>query len=152
MSASDEVRHEKITPLEIAFRDERGEITNIIQGEDIEHVALITSKKGSIRARHFHPKGNTQRMFCVIGKYIVTTQEVTPDGKLVPGTRRVALVQAGDLTEVPPLTAHGYYFLSEESIALNINTKKREPHGYGQHTIFCPALRVATSLEDADVG
>lgn len=151
MSASDEVRHEKITPLEIAFRDERGEITNIIQGEDIEHVALITSKKGSIRARHFHPEGNVQRMFCVSGKYLVTSQCLDPNGALVPGTRRVALVQAGDLTEVPPLVAHGYFHL-EDTIALNINTKKREPHGYGQHTIFCPALRVATSLEDTDVG
>lgn len=151
MSVPADIRHEKITRLEADYRDGRGEIINVIQGGDVKHVAVITSKKGSIRAKHYHPKGNIQKMFCAVGKYLVTTQEIGLGGGLVPGTRRVALVQAGDLTEVPPLTAHGYFHL-EDTIALNINTKKREPHGYGQHTIFCSALRVATSLEDTDVG
>jgi hypothetical protein len=90
-------------------------------------------------------------MYCLTGSptgsYIVTTQEVTPEGKLIPGTRRVALVKEGDLTEVPPLTAHGYFFLADTT-SLNINTKERQPYGYGEHTIYCRELKVATSLED----
>ena len=59
--------NETAIKIEPAFVDKRGSIANILEKE-ICHVAIITSKKGAIRANHYHPK-EMQYVYLVSGKY-----------------------------------------------------------------------------------
>ena len=45
---------ETVTKPEVAFSDDRGDITNILD-EPITHVAVITSAAGAVRGNHYHP-------------------------------------------------------------------------------------------------
>jgi len=58
---------ETLKRIDVAVKDPRGEIMNIFEGP-IEHIALITSKKGSIRANHYH-KEDQQYIYLVSGAY-----------------------------------------------------------------------------------
>ena len=58
----DTIRH-----IDAAFRDARGEIFNLFEGP-LGHVALITSKKGSVRANHYH-KQDHQTIYLIRGGY-----------------------------------------------------------------------------------
>jgi len=37
-----------------AFKDNRGLIWDLLGGEQIDHIGMLTTKKGSIRGKHFH--------------------------------------------------------------------------------------------------
>ena len=126
-------RQERITTPAIAHNDSRGSIINILQGK-FSHAAIITCEAGSVRARHWHPKGNTQFMYLLSGSYLAVSQEVDRKGRLVPGTRREQIISAGELAECPARLAHAYKFL-EPSTFINFNTQERAPDGYGKHTI-----------------
>lgn len=127
-------RAEYVVALKPSFTDERGRITNLLNCA-MEHVALITCAKGSTRANHYHPPGNTQFMYCLSGRYVASSQEVDRKlGTLVPGTLKTQLICAGDLHEAPAMLGHRYDFL-EETVFLNLNTKLREADGYGRHTL-----------------
>jgi hypothetical protein len=39
----------KVTQIQCTYKDERGEVTDILVKEDIEYVTLITSTKGAAR-------------------------------------------------------------------------------------------------------
>lgn len=127
-------RQEYVIALKPSFTDERGSILNILNCP-IEHVAIITCAKGSTRANHYHPPGNTQFMFCVSGRYLASSQEVDRRlGTLIPGTLKTQLIRAGDLHEAPAMLGHRYDFL-EPTVFLNLNTKLRHADGYGRHTL-----------------
>ena len=54
--------------LKIAFKDRRGKIIDLIEGEKINSITIITIKKGAIRGNHYH-KQSTQFTFIVSGKF-----------------------------------------------------------------------------------
>jgi len=56
------------------FIDQRGEITDIIDGIDVNSITLITSKKGSVRGNHFH-KLTTQYVFIIEGELEYYSQD-----------------------------------------------------------------------------
>ena len=56
----------KIRKIETVFEDDRGRISDIFYKKDINHVALIYSKKGAIRGNHFHKK-TTQHILILKG-------------------------------------------------------------------------------------
>ncbi len=121
-------------PLEIvkkikpAFTDVRGEIANILE-EPINHVAIITSKAGSIRANHYHPD-QIQYVYLVSGKY----ESVSTDVRNKNGKRESVIIEPGDLVITPPMVAHAMKFL-EESVLLNMTTGHRDTDEYKEHTI-----------------
>lgn len=121
---------EIITYPEAALRDARGEIVNVFTGA-LAHVAVITSKVGSVRAGHYH-RHDVQRMFLVSGRYRSVTGPVDNAGRLMGPTREV-VVNAGALAECPPGVGHVYEFL-EDSVFLNLNTVDRAPAEYDFHT------------------
>ncbi len=45
-----------ITKIKPAFTDNRGNIFNINTSKKMYHIGLLTSKKGTIRAKHYHKK------------------------------------------------------------------------------------------------
>ena len=59
--------------LSTSFKDERGEITDILQHVPVDSVTLITCKKGAIRANHYH-KESIQYSYVLSGEMIAYSQ------------------------------------------------------------------------------
>src|SRR3989338_838582 len=97
---------ETIEHINSAFHDDRGDIFNVFE-DRIEHVALITSKKGSVRANHYH-KEDLLYIYLISGKYeshCVDTRDTTK--------RQVLVVKPGDIVETPPYIAHAQKFTQD---------------------------------------
>ena len=58
---------ETLKHIDPAVVDARGAITNLFEGR-IEHIALITSKKGTVRANHYHKKDH-QYIYLLTGAF-----------------------------------------------------------------------------------
>lgn len=124
---------EKLRHIDAAFRDQRGEIYNIMEGK-IGHVALITSKKGSIRANHYH-KEDLQYIYLVSGAYESHCCDVRQ-----PEKKQVLYVKPGDIVETPPMIAHAQKF-TEDSVFLALTHREREQGKYEDDTIAYPVIK-----------
>lgn len=110
-----------------AFEDERGQISNILSGVEIRHIAIITSKKGSIRGNHFHPD-QEQYIYVLEGEMDSWSRPVnSSDGNI-----RQQRVNVGDLLYCAPNIAHAYYALTDCTF-LNIDSGTRG--NMGQDTV-----------------
>ena len=118
---------ETIKHLDPAFVDERGGITNVFEGR-IEHIALITSKKGTVRANHYH-KEDLQYIYLVSGAYEAHSVDINDTEK-----RQVLQVRPGDIVETPALIGHAQVF-TEDSVFLALTTRQREEGKYEDDTI-----------------
>jgi dTDP-4-dehydrorhamnose 3,5-epimerase-like enzyme len=123
---------ETVKHIDAAFSDERGDIINIFEGKT-GHVAVITSKKGSIRANHFHKK-DVQYMYLLSGAYESHSVDTQDTSK-----RQVLHVKAGDIVYTPPLIAHAQKF-TEDSVFIALSTREREEGKYESDTIAYPVL------------
>jgi len=119
--------NETINKINPAFEDERGMIANILE-EPISHVALITSKKGSIRANHYHPK-QIQYIYLISGSYESASKNLDQEDSQV----EKVIVKPGDLIITPPMIAHAMRFL-EDSVMLNLTTGHRDTKNFSEHT------------------
>lgn len=118
---------ETLKHLEPAAVDRRGTITNLFEGR-IEHVALITSKMGSVRANHYH-KEDHQYIYLVSGAYESHCCEVNN-----PEKKQVLQVRPGDIVSTPPLVAHAQKF-TQDSVFLAFSTRQREHGKYEDDTV-----------------
>ncbi len=118
---------ETIRHIDPAVIDERGSITNLFEGR-IEHIALITSKKGSVRANHYH-KEDVQYMYLLSGAYETHSLDTRH-----PEKRQVLYVKPGDIVSTPPYIAHAQKF-TEDSVFLALTTRQREKGKYESDTI-----------------
>jgi dTDP-4-dehydrorhamnose 3,5-epimerase-like enzyme len=118
---------ETVKHIGVAFKDARGEIYNLFEGK-LGHVAMITSKKGSIRANHYH-KQDHQFMYLISGAYDTYSCDVRN-----PEKKQVLHVKAGDICETPPYIAHAQKF-TEDSVFLAFSTRQREEGKYEDDTI-----------------
>jgi quercetin dioxygenase-like cupin family protein len=116
-----------------AFIDDRGAITNVFEGT-IEHVALITSKKGSVRANHYH-KNIYQYIYLVSGALDTHCCDIGAPDKV-----QVIQVRPGDLIDTPPLVAHAQYF-TEDSVFIALSTRHRSAGQYEGDTIAFEVIR-----------
>ncbi len=110
-----------------AVTDARGTITNVFEGR-IEHVALIASRKGSVRGNHYH-KTDHQYIYLVSGAFESHSCDVRS-----PGKRQVLHVRPGDIVDTPPLIAHAQRF-TEDSVFLALTTRQREDGKYESDTV-----------------
>lgn len=118
------------------FSDARGDISNILQGKDFSHLAIITCAAGSVRGNHWHPN-DTQFMFMLSGRYEIYTKQMGY-GDASPVT--VQLVDKPmTLAYCPPGIAHAYRFL-EDTVFLNIGKDNRETERFSEHTIRVPIV------------
>ena len=108
--------------------DERGGIANILD-TPIQHVALITSKAGSIRGNHYHPD-QVQNDYLVSGKY----EYLVKDTKNKDAKIESKIIESGDLVITPPMVAHAMRFL-EDSVFFTFTTGHRDTESYEEHTI-----------------
>ncbi|MBI3999800.1 MAG: WxcM-like domain-containing protein [Candidatus Omnitrophica bacterium] len=118
---------ETLRHIDSAVVDKRGSIVNVLEGR-IEHVALITSKKGSIRGNHYH-KEDHQYIYLVSGIFESHSVDVRD-----PSKRQVLYVKPGDLLDTPPFVAHAQKF-TKDSVFLALSTRQRESGKYESDTI-----------------
>ncbi|MDA1284716.1 MAG: NAD-dependent epimerase/dehydratase family protein [Proteobacteria bacterium] len=112
------------------FIDLRGKISNYELSEPINLIGYIESKKGSIRANHYHPV-QEQKCLLIKGQYISIYQDLLE--KNAPKVTHV--VNAGDLIVTRPNVAHTMVF-TQDSIFLNLVRGEREHENYGiTHTV-----------------
>ena len=111
------------------FEDERGKIDNYELPESVNLIATITSKKGALRANHYHPV-QEQKCLLISGKYISIYKDL-----LIPNSQiRTQIIEAGDLSIMPPMVAHTMIFI-EDSVFLNLVNGNRDHDKFGEHTI-----------------
>ena len=84
--------------LKIAFKDRRGKIIDLIEGEKINAITLITIRKGAIRGNHYHKK-TWQWNYVISGKMRLVTK--IPNKKI-----KTILLNPGDLALTLPGELH----------------------------------------------
>ena len=112
------------------YTDSRGYITNYELPEPINLIGLITSKKGTVRANHFHP---IQEQKCLVtkGSFISVYKDLlSEDDKIV-----THVVNENQLIVTKPNVAHAMVF-PEDTKFLNLVRGEREHKNYGiSHTM-----------------
>src|SRR3989338_1996233 len=108
------------------FTDERGEILKILDDgkTTIKSVLLITSKKGAVRANHFH-KADSHYVYLLSGSMEYTEQPVNGN----ENQRETIIVNAGDMVYTPPMVSHAMKFL-EDSTFLALSPHSRHQAAY----------------------
>ena len=116
---------ENIKKGDKVFADERGKISNHELPEPINLIGHISSKKGSVRANHFHPI-QEQKCLLVKGQFISIYKDL-----LNPNSKKIThVVNEGDLIVTKPNVAHAMVF-TKDSIFLNLVRGEREHKNYG---------------------
>lgn len=128
MAEQQKARKEIIRKVEYHFEDGRGWIDYHILPESVTWIGTITTKKGSIRANHYHPK-QEQKLLHVSGKCISVCKDLSVEGSPI----KHQLVLPGDLVVTPKNVAHAVIYL-EDSIQINLVKGERIPTNYGKHT------------------
>jgi len=112
------------------FIDERGKISNYDLPEPINMIGYIESKKGSMRANHFHPV-QEQKCLIIKGQFISIYKDLVDD----KSTKVTHLVNEGEMIVTQPNVAHTMVF-TKDTIFLNLVRGEREHKNYGiTHTI-----------------
>ena len=112
------------------FIDYRGKISNYELTEPINLIGYIESKKGTVRANHFHPI-QEQKCLLVRGQYISVYKDLINE----KSNKITHLVNEGDLIVTKPNVAHSMVF-TKDSIFLNLVRGEREHENYGiTHTL-----------------
>ncbi len=112
------------------FEDYRGKISNHELTEPINLIGLINSKKGTIRANHYHPQQEQKCLFTK-GQIIEVFQDI-----LNPNSPKITqVVNEGQLSVIKPNVAHTMVF-TKDTTFLNLVRGDREHQNYGvTHTI-----------------
>jgi nucleoside-diphosphate-sugar epimerase len=112
------------------FIDERGKISNHELTEPINLIGLIESKKGTIRANHYHPQQEQKCLFTK-GQIIEIYQDI-----LNPNSPKITqVVNEGQLSIIKPNVAHTMVF-TKDTTFLNLVRGERDHENYGiSHTI-----------------
>lgn len=117
----------KLKPFHI---DDRGEMTYLLdENIKITSVLLITSKKGAIRANHYHKK-DTHYSYMIKGKMEYTYENMKAKRKV----KRTVLVNEGEVVCTLPMTSHAMKFLTD-SIFLALTTEARDQKKYEKDTV-----------------
>ena len=112
------------------FIDERGVISNHELTEPINLIGMIESKKGTIRANHYHPQQEQKCLFTK-GQIIEIFQDI-----INPNAPKITqVVNAGQLSIIKPNVAHTMVF-TKDTTFLNLVRGERNHENYGiTHTI-----------------
>lgn len=117
----------KIQPF---FVDDRGEMSHLIDDDvNIVSVLYVTSKKGSVRANHYHKK-DVHRVFLLKGEMEYSYRNLKAKNKKV----HKAIVKEGEIIYTPPNTLHAMKFL-EDSTFIVLSTEPRDQKAYRKGTV-----------------
>ena len=112
------------------YVDKRGKISNHELTEPINLIGLIDSKKGTIRANHYHPQQEQKCLFTK-GQIIEVFQDI-----INPNSPKITqVVNEGQLSIIKPNVAHTMVF-TKDTTFLNLVRGERDHDNYGiTHTI-----------------
>ena len=112
------------------FVDDRGVISNHELTEPINLIGMIESKKGTIRANHYHPQQEQKCLFTK-GQIIEIFQDI-----INPNAPKITqVVNAGQLSIIKPNVAHTMVF-TKDTTFLNLVRGERNHENYGiTHTV-----------------
>lgn len=113
---------EVVIPVEKPYVDARGVIQNLVEA-DIRMAVVITSKKGAVRANHYH---KTDWHYCYVLSGSIEYFHRPAGSRAAP--ERV-LVQAGQLFFTPPMVEHAMRF-PEETVFLTLSRNARGHEAY----------------------
>ena len=109
-----------IVPLEKPFADDRGAIQPLVDA-DMKSCVLITSKKGTVRANHYH---NTDWHYCYVLSGSIEYYH-RPHGSDDPP--EMVLIETGKLFFTPPLVDHTMVFPEDTAfLTFGRNSRKQE--------------------------
>ncbi len=112
------------------FIDDRGKISNYDLPEPINMIGYIESKKGTMRANHFHPV-QEQKCLLIRGQFISIYKDLLDE----KSTKVTHVVNEGEMIVTQPNVAHTMVF-TKDTIFLNLVRGEREHENYGiTHTI-----------------
>ena len=118
----------EVKKIKPAFEDDRGSIFDLVDKENVSHVGMVTSKKGTIRGNHYH-KTAKQITYVLSGKMELVLKDFSKkDSK--PET---IIMEQGDILTIDPMVAHSIKAL-EETIFLVFTDKQRIDGGYEDDT------------------
>ena len=119
----------EIIKIEPAFVDGRGSIWDLLMNEQIDHIGMLTSKKGSIRGKHYHKK---QKQYTLVlnGKIRIITKDISK------GDSKIERLDLNEMEMVlfPSFCYHSLEAL-EDSKCLIFTSKGREGNSYEEDTI-----------------
>ena len=119
----------EIIKIEPAFVDGRGSIWDLLMNEQIDHIGMLISKKGSIRGKHYHKK---QKQYTLVlnGKIRIVTKDISK------GDSKIERLDLNEMEMVlfPPFCYHSLEAL-EDSKCLIFTSKSREGNSYEEDTI-----------------
>jgi dTDP-4-dehydrorhamnose 3,5-epimerase-like enzyme len=128
-------RDEKIFKVEHPYEDARGRLDYWVMPQPVNWVGVATSKKGAVRANHWHPR-EQQKCLILSGKCVCVYKDLTkPDSPI-----KHHLAVEGDLVVTPPRVAHAVIYL-EDTVFLNLVTGERDPTRWGTHTKAYPLVK-----------
>ena len=112
------------------FIDTRGVISNHELTEPINLIGMIKSKKGTIRANHYHPQQEQKCLFTK-GQIIEIFQDI-----INPNAPKITqVVNEGQLSIIKPNVAHTMVF-TKDTTFLNLVRGERDHENYGiTHTV-----------------
>ncbi|RPG95511.1 MAG: NAD-dependent epimerase/dehydratase family protein [Candidatus Pelagibacter sp. TMED263] len=112
------------------FEDKRGKISNHELTEPINLIGLIDSKKGTIRANHYHPQQEQKCLFTK-GQIIEIFKDIVN-----PNSPKITqVVNEGQISIIKPNVAHTMVF-TKDTTFLNLVRGERDHDNYGiTHTI-----------------
>ncbi len=122
-----------IVRMEKPFVDPRGEIQPLVDMA-MESCVLITSKKGAVRANHYH---STDWHFCYVLSGSIEYLH-RPHGSKEPPKR--VMVKKGELFFTPPLVDHAMLF-PEDTTFLVLGRNSRAQEVYEADVVRIPALK-----------
>lgn len=122
----------EVRSLEAAYEDERGAIYDLLDGEEVRHIGLITCTEDAIRGNHYHEE-QKQWMYITEGSIDLYLKDVRGDeGGEVERTKMVE----GELIYIPPKVVHTIE-AKEYTVFLDFNDQPRGDEGqlYEEDTV-----------------
>jgi len=121
----------KVIKIKPEFIDERGFITRLLDQKryPLRAILYITSKKGAVRANHYHKK-DYHYVYCLSGKFRYSEKDMfKPNSKL-----ESVILKPGDMVLSKPMFFHRMEFL-EDTVFLAFTTEPREQDIYEKGTV-----------------
>lgn len=129
----------KVVSKKRVFEDERGWITDVLEGEVVEYATIIFSKQGARRGDHYH-RESVQYIFVLKGRLKVLTQ--MPDEDI-----QTTIIKTGDLALNLPMERHAVIAL-EDSEFLVLTRGPRGGRNYEKDTYRLTESLVTAANKD----
>lgn len=123
---------EVIVPLEQPFSDPRGAIQPLVD-LPMESCVLISSKKGTVRANHFH---RTDWHFCYVLSGSIEYYHRPHGSDSIP---EKVLIRTGQIFFTPPMVDHAMVF-PEDTVFLTLGRNSRTQEVYEADVVRIPPI------------